>query len=981
MGRTTTAVFILHLILLYVLPFAAATQLALAAERHHKPGCSKRERDALLSFKQRLADPANLLSSWHGDDCCSWRGVGCDARTGHVVLLDLGPSICYGDSLPSLSGDVDPSLANLTHLIHLDLSLNSVNLERFLPSIGSLTHLVYLNLSDAINSPGKLPPQLGNLSSLRYLDLSSSDDLEIDNLQWLSGLSSLQLLDLSEISLDKVADWLTSINMVPTLAVLRLAGCDLPGKRTSISHNNLTSLASLDLSDNGFHSVLPDWLFNMTSLEFLDLHSNSFHGPIPASLGNMTSLEALYMDDNELQGEIPAALGNICSLRTLDLSVNNITGGISELLEGWSRCGTAGLEELDLKYNNLSGGLPPRIAQLTRLRKFSLAHNSMSGTIPKEIGRLSRLESLDLSFNSFSGVVFEGHFGHLGRLTALSLTSNSLVLNLSSLWIPPFQLQILGLGSCQLGPDIPPWLRTQKNLSEIGLSHTGIVGSVPGWFWNLASNISLLDLSYNIITGRLPKFFKFSSAYLVSLSSNQFEGPLPGFSAEMEYLDLSYNLFSGTIPPSYMEAMPQLTSLLLSSNLLHGTIPSSLCNSTISGALDLSNNFITGGLPACQDESSFTKLATLNLANNNLSGKIPNSIGHLRFLETLHLNHNNLSGEIPLALRNCSSLILIDLGENMLSGRIPAWIGDDLSSLMFLRLHSNMFSGRIPPQLMRLSTLQILDLADNGLSGPIPPSVGNLSAMITKQEPTINVIESTFSVVYTVAGEYDIFSHQESLLLDVKGRDLQYEKILTLVAFIDFSDNKLSGEIPAGLTDLVQLQGLNLSHNQFTGKIPEKIGNLKSLESLDLSKNRLSGTIPSSMPMLSSLSHLNLSDNKLSGRIPSGNQLQTLDDPTIYIGNDNLCGFPLAKKCPGEETSQAPVSPRGNDSADDSITEMLWFYIGAVLGLVVGFWAVFGILIFKKNWRIAYFRYVDQVYDMFYVAAALMFMKLKRKMS
>lgn len=56
-------------------------------------------------------------------------------------------------------------------------------------------------------------------------------------------------------------------------------------------------------------------------------------------------------------------------------------------------------------------------------------------------------------------------------------------------------------------------------------------------------------------------------------------------------------------------------------------------------------------------------------------------------------------------------------------------------------------------------------------------------------------------------GEY-ANSHEESLLLDMKGRELTYEKILTLVETIDFSDNKLNGEIPAELTDLVRLQSL-----------------------------------------------------------------------------------------------------------------------------------------------------------------------------
>jgi len=51
--------------------------------------CRKGERDALLTFKQGIIDPSNLLSSWIGQECCTWKGIGCDNVTGHVVHLNL----------------------------------------------------------------------------------------------------------------------------------------------------------------------------------------------------------------------------------------------------------------------------------------------------------------------------------------------------------------------------------------------------------------------------------------------------------------------------------------------------------------------------------------------------------------------------------------------------------------------------------------------------------------------------------------------------------------------------------------------------------------------------------------------------------------------------------------------------------------------------------------------------------------------------
>lgn len=221
-------------------------------------------------------------------------------------------------------------------------------------------------------------------------------------------------------------------------------------------------------------------------------------------------------------------------------------------------------------------------------------------------------------------------------------------------------------------------------------------------------------------------------------------------------------------------------------------------------------------------------------------------------------------------------------------------------------------------------------------------------------------------------GENDISideQFEEVFLIITKGQKLKYSKGLDYFVSIDLSENSLSGEIPSNITSLDALINLNLSSNHLRGRIPNKIGALNALESLDLSENRLSGEIPPSLSNLTSLSYMNLSYNNLSGRIPSGRQLDTLsaDNPSMmYIGNTGLCGPPLETKCSGNGSTIS-----GNGTGYKQENEPLPFYIGLVLGLVVGLWIVFCAMLFKKTWRIAYFKLFDQFCDTMHVYVVL----------
>ncbi|GMN57536.1 hypothetical protein TIFTF001_026639 [Ficus carica] len=961
----------------------------------HDAGCTDVERKALLRFRHGLTDPSGRLSSWVGKDCCKWRGVICNNRTGHVDKLKLRNPYSDTDSvgdeaaMHALSGEINPSLLALKDLSSLDLSMNDFGGSKIPSFIGSLEKLRYLNLSGA-SFGGDIPPSLGNLSRLNYLDLSDNNYVQSNgnDFQWLSGLSSLKYLDLEGWDLTKATpNWLQTINMLPSLLELRFPGCSLSSLSYNLPFLNLTSLFVLDLSNNRFSSRLPNWLFDLKSLVHLDLNSNNFHGALPCSFSTFTSLEKLDLSENNFGGSLSINFKKMCNLRTLMLSGNNFIGEITELINSLSGCSKSRLEMLDLGYNHLRGilphsvgslkslkclklsnnffrgSIPKSIQNLTSIEEIHLSNNQMSGVIPEGLGQLSKLVVFDVSENTWEGVITEAHLVNLSSLKELLIANKqfpntSLVFNISSDWFPLFKLRNLEIRSCRLGPEFPSWLKNQNELTILILSNVEISGTIPDWFLQLDLQLEQLDFSYNQLNGRVPNSLRFSQFSIVDLSSNRFDGPLPLWSSNVTMLNLRDNLFSDPIPRDIGEVMPFLMDLDFSRNPLGGSIPLSIGNLTSLTTLVISDNQLSGEIPDFWDKLPLIDI--LDMSSNCLHGTIPSSIGSLNYLGLLILSNNNLSGQLPPSLENFRDLGILDLSDNRLSGKLPTWIGEKMTSLFILRLRSNFFSGNIPSQFCRLSNLHILDLSDNNMSGQIPHCFGNLSGM-----------ESALSKADTerylgLISEGRVIQYSSSIYLVrmkvvAKGSVLEYSSTLYLVKSLDLSNNNLSGEIPKELTSLVNLGTLNLSMNHLTGNLPSQIGKLERLETLDLSRNQLSGPIPRGMSSLTFLNHLNLSYNNLSGEIPTTNQFQTLNDPSIYRGNADLCGNPLPDNChgnyiPGEEDREEKES-----GEEDDMFEKLGFFVSVVVGFAVGFWAVCGSLIVKESWRDAYFGFFDKV--------------------
>ncbi|XP_045824846.1 receptor-like protein EIX2 [Trifolium pratense] len=639
----TSQMSLLLLLLLSVTTF----HKIMSSNEHRLVQCNEKDQEALLNFKKGINDSIGQLSTWLTEkDCCAWEGVHCDNITGRVTELHIS----------QLQGEMNLSILELEFLTYLDLSENEFDVINISATQHNFTHT----------------------SNLFYLDLFSPfGTLQMENLDWLSPLSSLKYLNLSGIDLHKETNWFRAVNTLSSLLELHLSHCNLNNLmfNPSIEYLNLSSLVTLDLSENNFTSQSPNSFFNLTKdLTYLDLHWSNIHGEIPSSLLNLKKLRFLDLSSNQLQGSIPDGIGQLPNIQHLDLSVNQL-----------------------------------------------------KGSIPSTAGNLSSLHYLDIGLNNFSGEISEKTFSKLSNLNYIDLTgSNFIVFQFDLDWVPPFQLHDLKLRNTNPGPNFPSWIYTQKSLQLLDLSSSGISLVVTKKFSILIERIPLLFLSNNSMTGDISNLtLKCETLYL---DHNNFTGGLPNIPPNAIQVDLSYNSFSGSIPHSWKD-LKDLYHINLWSNKLSGEALVHLSYWTKLQILNLGENEFSGTIPI----NMSPYLEVIILRANQFEGNIPQQIFNLSNLFHLDLANNKLSGSIQNSVYNLTQMVDHSITDFITFSSVELFTKGQEYYMSIIHkcrktidLSANNLSGEVPLELFQLVQLQTLNLSHNSLIGTIPNTIGGM---------------------------------------------------------------------------------------------------------------------------------------------------------------------------------------------------------------------------------------------------------------
>jgi Leucine-rich repeat (LRR) protein len=257
----------------------------------------------------------------------SYLAMCCNQLIGQVPswLANLTQLTTLALSFNKLEGPFPFSMYELKKLEVLDLYSNNlsgvVTLDKFsklkylttlLLSMNNISFLTKSNTNTSVNkfevsglascNLGHFPDFLRNQDRLQYLDLSYNNiHGQIPKWVWNTSKETLRLVNFSHNFLtgfdhhlsyfpwpqlkilDLRSNKLQSLHPIPPpFTLLYLVADNMLQGEVSPLICNLSSLYSLDLSNNKFQGILPHCLSNFSSsLSILNLRGNNFHGMIP----------------------------------------------------------------------------------------------------------------------------------------------------------------------------------------------------------------------------------------------------------------------------------------------------------------------------------------------------------------------------------------------------------------------------------------------------------------------------------------------------------------------------------------------------------------------------------------------------------------------------------------------------------------------------------------------------------------------------
>ncbi|KAL7218700.1 hypothetical protein ACSBR2_011883 [Camellia fascicularis] len=439
-----------------------------------------------------------------------------------------------------------------------------------------------------------------------------------------------------------------------------------------------------------------------------------------------------------------------------------------------------------------------------------------------------KLEGDSDNCHSWDGVECDEHTGHVIGLDLSSCFLHGSINSSSSLF-SLVHLQRLNLAYNDFDySHIPSEISHLSELTTLNLSSSVFFGQIPLEISKLSKLVSI-DLSFNVDSS-FSGLLKLEKLGLRSLLQNL---------TNLKLLRLNDVSISSTVPDT-LANLTSLTTLVLENCRLRSEFPISIFYLPKLRVLNVRfNKNLTGHLPKFQPISP---LQYLMLSGTSFSGKLPDSIGNLHFLNVLNFSDCYFLGSLPVSLGNLTQLNYMSLSSNQFNlGTLP-FLGK-LTKLTELHLSEINLYSSIPSFLSNLTQFTSLDLSSNHLSGEITSQLPNLTHLISL-ELDDNQLEGSIARSFFELKNLEIIHLAPNNL-----GNLELENFLMLgkLSYLDLSINKLtmSSKTTSNNT-LPKLKVLVLETCNLM-EFPNFLHFQDKLEVLSLVGNKIYGQIPAWM--------------------------------------------------------------------------------------------------------------------------------------
>ncbi len=672
-----------------------------------------------------------------------------------------------------------------------ELTLENQNISDIseIEGLGTLTDLKFLYL------PKNHITSIHSLEKLKNLESLSLDGNKVEKIEGLSTLKKLTWLNLANNQIN-IIEGLEELKNLQTLFLMGNQFQKIQGLE------NLGKLTILFLDDNQIESI--SGLEKLTHLKEIRLSKNRIREF--SNLDNSKELEILRLSDNQISAI--NGLSTFKQLKVLDAANNQLT-----------------------QIPNLSG-LPKFMGLILNSNKIS----DMAG-----LGVLDRMSTIQLANNCISNIT---GLASLNSLFEIDLSNNNItdpsplrsVKGLSKALLDGNPLSDLAKDGFARNEEYTKEQENKRLRSELRMSLNIDHESN-------ASRLKKSGMTY-INQGR-PVEARYSFLQALKLDPNDFEAYMGLIQAQSrwknainndyfkKYKDIIFiSLEEATplIPKQELDALQEFE--FLAGYPLHIEVQPAHKVACWEGA------YIEGG----HVRTLMLQLYNLKKTPKGLP-KIPESVGHLTYLEDLILEKTNVA-EVPSTIQNCKSLSHLQIANSNLK-ELPDEI-KYLTNLNVLILNSNQFS-EIPYQIYSLTNLKLINLQWNPynnddfivVNSAISFGTNDVSSINTEigvcfllrycriryseksSTPLLDINEppiwSNFDKIYLNPGEYFdwYFAHEISLgmmgnlwnlamALTNKGDIANLEKLVNLYNLEKFKDilNKMKNGVRFNLWEI-----------------------------------------------------------------------------------------------------------------------------------------------------------------------------------